>query len=266
MRFVQKDVRAMKAWTVKELARISGVSVRTLHHYDEIGLLKPAFVGENGYRRYRRPELLRLQQILVWRELDIPLREIAALLDSPGFDLPAALREQRGRLAEKAGRYALLLATIDRTIADLEGERTMEASDLYAGTVAPEKQAEYEQWLRRRFGAGIEPHLQHARKRVDAMTADERRVWMAELADIEGALAEAMRRGLPPDLPALDAPLARHFAWTTSQWATQPPRGAYGQLGEMYRQHPDFVARYEAIAPGFTGWLAAAMAAWAARG
>ena len=93
----------MKTYTVAELARLAGISVRTLHHYDEIGLLKPAFTGQNRYRYYGRDELLRLQQILVYRELDIPLGDIAALLDRDpkrGFsrrDATAANGQKRER-------------------------------------------------------------------------------------------------------------------------------------------------------------------------
>ena len=91
----------MKLLTVKQVAKVSGVSVRALHHYDEIGLLKPASIGRNGYRYYGRDELLRLQQILLHRELDIPLGEIRAILDDPKFDqldaLRAPARKARGR-------------------------------------------------------------------------------------------------------------------------------------------------------------------------
>ncbi len=255
----------MQAYTVNEVAKLSGVSVRTLHHYDAIGLLKPAFVGDNRYRYYRRAELLRLQQILIYRELDIPLRDIAALLDSPAFDLATALREQRRQLADKAERYRRLLQTIDRTIAELDGDQTMNVEELYKGTIGHEQQAEYEQWLRQRLGACVEPHLAHARKRVDAMTDAERTAWMAELARIESALSEAMRRGLPPDAAALDAPLMRHYAWVTAQWSGNATTAAYAGLADVYRGHPDFVARYEAISPGFTEYLCQAMVAWAAR-
>ena len=91
----------MKKLTVKQVSRISGVSVRALHHYDEIGLLKPASVGENRYRYYGEEELLRLQQILIHRELGIPLGGIAAILDAPGFDRLKALKSQRERLPAK---------------------------------------------------------------------------------------------------------------------------------------------------------------------
>jgi DNA-binding transcriptional MerR regulator len=87
----------MQRYTVKQLAKLSGVSIRTLHHYDQIGLLKPARLGNNRYRYYEEPEVLRLQQILFHRELGFSLQEIAALLDRPGFDrLRRCVRIARG--------------------------------------------------------------------------------------------------------------------------------------------------------------------------
>src|SRR3569833_3100298 len=123
----------MRLLTVRQVAKLSGVSVRALHHYDEIGLLKPASVGRNRYRYYGQDELLRLQQILLHRELDIPLNEIGAILDDPGFDQLEALRQQRERLVSEAKRYARLVRTIDRTIASLNGAETMRNAELYKG-------------------------------------------------------------------------------------------------------------------------------------
>lgn len=123
----------MKKLTVKQVAKLSGVSVRALHHYDEIGILRPAFLGENGYRYYGEDELLRLQQILIHRELGIALGDIAKLIDAPGFDRLSALRQQRERLAAEAIRFAQLVTTIDRTIASLQGEITMKNAELYRG-------------------------------------------------------------------------------------------------------------------------------------
>ncbi|MFS8606999.1 MAG: MerR family transcriptional regulator, partial [Gammaproteobacteria bacterium] len=110
----------MRHYTVKQVAALSGVPIRTLHYYDEIGLLRPAYVGENGYRYYTEDELLRLQQILLHRELGFALKEIAALLDARDFDRLSALKAQRSRLEAEAKRYRRLVATIDRTITRLE--------------------------------------------------------------------------------------------------------------------------------------------------
>src|SRR5438105_14624569 len=102
-------VLVVRGLTVSEVAKLSGVSVRTLHHYDEIGLLKPDSVGANGYRYYGRDELLRLQQILFHRELGFPLEEIAKVLDAPGFDRAAALRAHRDKLQAERRRYGQLV-------------------------------------------------------------------------------------------------------------------------------------------------------------
>ena len=154
----------MATYTVKQLARLSGVSVRTLHHYDEIGLLKPSFVGENRYRYYGREELLRLQDILFHRELGVPLQEIARLLERAGRDRVAILSRHRERMAERVERSRQLLRTIDRTIAELNGEGTMDDKELYHG-FAPAKQVEYEDWLVENYGdsmrEGIEASKAH---------------------------------------------------------------------------------------------------------
>ncbi len=248
----------MADYTVSEVAAMARVSVRTLHHYHEIGLLRPAHVGDNGYRYYGRAELLRLQQILIHRELGIPLAEIGALLDAPGFDRLATLRQQRGRLAEEAARFAEMLRTIDRTIADLEGDRAMKDADLYSGVVDPKKQAEYEAWLDKRMGAGTV--AKSGKPDMAAMPA-----MMAELRDIEQPLAQALRDGIAADSTDLDPLLERHFAWVKKSWRREASPAAYAGLADIYDAHPDFTARFEAIEPGFAAYLTSAMRDWAAR-
>src|SRR5450432_1267163 len=136
----------MKQYTVKQAAKLSGVSVRTLHHYDEIGLLKPAHLGENRYRYYGREELLRLQQILFHRELGFSLDEIGRTLDAKGFDKVAALKAHRTKLEAETRRYRQLMRTIDDTLAALEGAAKMQDKAMYRG-FDPEQQAGYEKEL-----------------------------------------------------------------------------------------------------------------------
>ena len=167
------EARNVKLLTVKQVAKISGVSVRALHHYDEIGLLKPASVGRNRYRYYGQDELLRLQQILLHRELDIPLNDIAAILDDPAFDQLEALRQQRDRLAGEAKRYARLVRTIDRTIASLNGASAMRNADLYKG-ISPQKQAEYEAWLIERYGGDLPERIAVSRNKYESLTDAEK--------------------------------------------------------------------------------------------
>ena len=254
----------MKLLTVKQVAKLSGVSVRALHHYDEIGLLKPASIGRNRYRYYGQEELLRLQQILLHRELDIPLNEIGVILDDPTFDQLAALRQQRAKLAQEAKRYARLVRTIDRTIASLTGDDTMRNADLYKG-ISPEKQAEYEAWLIEKYGGDLPQHIETARKKHAAMTDAERARLQDELIEVETAWAEAMKNGVPADSRALDPLLKRHRAWVSVMWDRPCPPGAYHGLADLHLSHPDFVGRYESIAPGFSDYHADSMKAYAAR-
>src|SRR6201994_414387 len=151
----------MSDYTVKALARLSGVSVRTLHHYDEVGLLKPACVGANGYRYYGREELLRLQQILFHRELGFSLEEIGRALDADGFDKVAALKAHRAKLEAQTQRYRELMGTIDQTLASLEGDEKMDDKAMYRG-FDPKQQDAYEKELVDKHGAAMQGHIDHA--------------------------------------------------------------------------------------------------------
>jgi DNA-binding transcriptional MerR regulator len=254
----------MKQLTVMEVAKASGVSVRALHHYDQIGLLKPAFLGENGYRYYGEAELLRLQQILIHRELGIPLGDIAAILDAPGFDRLKALEAQRHRLAAEAKRYAQLVRTIDRTIASLQGARVMKNAELYQG-LAPEKQAEYEAWLIDTYGGDMPSRIADSRRKYADLTDPEKQKLQDELYQLEQGLAEGLRRGLPMGSPSLDPLLARHRDWVAFMWGRPCPPEAYAGLADLYLSHPDFIARYETIEPGFASYLAGSMKVYAHR-
>jgi len=119
--------------TVKKVASISGVSVRTLHFYDEIGLLKPAFYGTNGYRFYEEAQLLMLQQILFYRELGLDLGQIRATIQRADFEKADALACHREVLQQQLVRMRTLLGTIDRTIAHLKGETRMEGEQMFEG-------------------------------------------------------------------------------------------------------------------------------------
>src|ERR1700676_3781802 len=109
------------AYTVKQVAAMSGVSVRTLHFYDETGLLNPAYYGANGYRFYEEPQLLTLQQILFYRELGFELKEIKRILDRADFENVAALESHRQVLEKNVTRTRTLIETIDKTIQHLKG-------------------------------------------------------------------------------------------------------------------------------------------------
>ncbi len=124
----------MNGYSVKKLAKLAGVSVRTLHHYDQLGLLKPSLRTEARYRLYGEKELLRLQQILLYKELDFSLQEIGDILDKADFDLLEALQSHKTALQSRRDRLGVLLTTIDKTIQKLKGEELI----ISPGTTASE--------------------------------------------------------------------------------------------------------------------------------
>src|SRR5690348_339931 len=121
------------AYTVKQLAVISGVTVRTLHFYDETALLKPAYSKANGYRIYEEPQLLTLQQILFYRELGFELKRIHEILSQREFEKIAALQSHRQVLEKNAARTRTLIETIDKTIRHLKGTKKMKSEELFRG-------------------------------------------------------------------------------------------------------------------------------------
>jgi DNA-binding transcriptional MerR regulator len=121
------------AYTVKQLAVMSGVTVRTLHFYDEMALLKPAYTKANGYRIYEEPQLLMLQQILFYRELGFELKRINEILSQREFEKITALKSHRQVLEKNFTRTRTLIETIDKTISHLKGARKMKSEELFIG-------------------------------------------------------------------------------------------------------------------------------------
>src|SRR5512147_2760804 len=130
-------------FTVKQLSKLAGVTPRTLHHYDEIGLLKPSRVGDNGYRYYGEESLLQLQQILFYRELGIPLEEIKKIMGRRDFDVLGALYSHKDALKKQMARLNRLINTVDNTINHLKGNMEMSNKQLFEA-FSDEQQAENE--------------------------------------------------------------------------------------------------------------------------
>jgi MerR family transcriptional regulator, thiopeptide resistance regulator len=129
-------------FTVKQLSKMAGVTPRTLHHYDHIGLLRPSRVGENGYRYYGEEALLKLQQILFYRELDFPLDDIKKIMGRRDFDVVAALYSHKEALQKQIARLNRLLATVDKTINHIKGVKEMSQIELFKG-FSEEEQEKY---------------------------------------------------------------------------------------------------------------------------
>ncbi|MBB4153073.1 DNA-binding transcriptional MerR regulator [Sphingomonas jinjuensis] len=246
--------------TVRQVARAAGVSVRTLHHYDALGLLVPAHVGDNGYRYYGRAELLRLQQILFYRELGLPLARIGAVLDDPEFDTLAALRGHRVALAERVERYRDLILTIDRTIDSLERDEMMDDQDLYAG-IAPETKARWNREARERWGDGA---VDAAAKRLATDPAPS--TLKDEMAANRRAFATLAGKGADPASAEAQDVARAHYRWVCRSWT--PDAGAFAALGRMMVDDPGFRATYNEGpegAPGTAAFMAEAMRVFAER-
>lgn len=129
-------------FTVKQLSKLAGITPRTLHHYDDIGLLKPSRVGDNGYRYYGEDAVLRLQQILFYRELDIPLDDIKKIMGRRDYDVMGALQSHKEALSKQAARINRLIQTVDNTINHLKGSKTMSDDKFFEG-FSEEEQEKY---------------------------------------------------------------------------------------------------------------------------
>lgn len=243
-------------YTIGDLAKAAKVSLRTLRHYDAIGLLAPAHIRPNGYRIYGRAEAERLSEILLYREMGIGLAEIAGLLDQK--DRAGRLRAHRARVIADRDRLDQVVELLDSTLAAIEGDREMTIEELYKPFSA-EKQQDYEAWLIETYGAEMAGQVAAATANM-ASLPDGMEGGMAALREIEGALVAAYEGG--GDAPG--ALLARHRDWIARMSGQPCDIERFAGLADLYQSHPDFIARYEALSAGFSAWLPAQMRAWAA--
>ena len=246
------------SWSIVEVARHAGVSSRTLRHYDDVGLLPPAYVGSNGYRYYEQEQLLRLQEVLVLRELGLSLDAIRRVLEGT-VDRTAVLREHHAALLAERDRLDRLAETVARTIDRKDGD-VMRPEELFEGFDA-ERQRGYEADLVARYGDQVKAQIDESWRRIGTMTkADADRV-QAELAERDQEYAALLDAGVAPGDPRVQEVTARHYAWVCQFWTPSPE--AFAGLGDLYVDHPDFHARYDAIRPGLAEFVRDAMAVYA---
>lgn len=238
-------------YTVKQLATLANVSVRTLHHYDAIGLLHPSQVGANGYRQYDEAALLRLQQILLYRELDIELAQIKVILDQPDFDLVAALRAHKAALAAKGERLRVLMQTIDDTIQHVTGETPNRMSEkrLFNGFDA-ETQKEYEREVRLEYGPTL---VNESIRRWNSYTKEEQQAIMEEGRQGYSDLVAAMEKGLTGRDAEVIALLDR---WQDHiRIFYEPTLEILRGLGELYNTDERFMATFRAFDADLPAYL-----------
>jgi DNA-binding transcriptional MerR regulator len=248
------------SYTVGEVAAMAHVTVRTLHHYDEIGLLTPSARTDAGYRCYNRDDLERLQQILFYRALGFSLERIAAAIKD-GRDSRAQLLEQRRLLHEEIARLQAMATAVDRALeAEVMGIKlTPEERVEVFGQFKPE---DHEAEARERWG-GNNAFAESQRRTVTYSKEDWQRL-MSEAGEIYRGLAEAMERGAAPtSVEAMD--LAERHRQHLRTWFYDCSHDTHRRLGEMYVSDARFAEHYERIAIGLASYVRDAIAANALR-
>jgi MerR family transcriptional regulator, thiopeptide resistance regulator len=249
------------ALTVSQVAEIAGVSVRTLHHYDEIGLLRPSGRSAAGYRLYNDADLARLQQVMFFRELEMPLQEIRKALSDPEFDIAAALRMQRQLLSEKAARLHGLLSAVDAALARLGNEEPMTREEMIQMFDGFDPSA-YETEVEQRWGQT--EAYQESRRRTARYSKRDWEAIKSEANATFARLADLMTAGIAPDSSeAMDA--AEAHRQHIDRWFYPCSPAFHRGLGRLYVDDPRFTANLDKTTPGLAAYAAAAFAANAER-
>ena len=220
---------------------MAGVSVRTLHYYDEVGLLKPAAIQKNGYRVYEERELLTLQQILFFRELDFSVEDIKRVFSSPSFDMRQALRDQRTLIELKKKRLSGLIKTIDLTLQKLETHTPMDDQDMKElyDTFGEDTIKQYADEVKEKWGS-TEAYKQ-SMERASKMTKADYEKYKQDSDVFMKKVAATMDKGATS--PEFQALIAEHFK-SLSTWY-EPNFEMYRGLAKMYVDDPRFTAYYE---------------------
>jgi DNA-binding transcriptional MerR regulator len=229
-------------YTIRELADLAGVTTRTLRYYDQVGLLKPAEIAENGYRYYDRGNLLTLQQILFFRELDIPLKEIQLILCQPDFQLFSSLKNHQRTILERISRYQNLLHTIQMTLLDLEGDQIMKPEEIFNGFNEQEYQAEARKlW-------GDTPQFNESQRNWSSYSEDEKE----EIIKLGGEITRRMVTGdsqAKPDDPGVQTAVSEYYQYLNEYFYSCEVE-FLRSLADMWVQDPRFAVNYERIREG----------------
>lgn len=247
----------MDVLTVGGVARLSGVTVRTLHHYDELGLVVPGGRTPAGYRTYGTGEIERLQEVLFFRELGFALEDIKRIVEQPGYNRAAALERQRQLLESQTDHLLALIDTVDRA---LQAERTgisMPIEDAL-GVFGDFDPAEYEEETKERWGES-DAYKQSAARTARYTKQDWERL-KAELDDIYGRFLALMAGGTPPSAAAAMDVAEEHRAHI-SRWFYDCSKETHAGLGQMYPADVRFKENIDKAGEGLAEYMSAAIAA-----
>lgn len=259
---IKRPERRAGVWTVGEVAALTGVSVRALHHYDELGLLSPQARSEAGYRQYTAPDLARLHRILTYRELGFGLADIARLLEAaPGAEV-GALRIQAALLRERLQRTQAHLTQIEQFLAAAErGEGVLLMSDerikqMFGGF----DPAQYEAEVQQRWGETAA--YRQSRARTSRYTAADWQQVRAEMGAITARYLALLEAGTDPTASEAQAVAAEHHAHISRRYYDAPPAMMRG-LAQMWVQDERFTRNIDTARAGLAAYQSAAVTAWA---
>jgi len=251
-----------RAYQIAEVARLAGVSSRTLRYYDKVGLLAPSSRSVAGYRLYTAADLLRLQQIMIGRSLGLSLEAIRKLLDDPLLDRRQLLLQQRQALVEKARATEEMIRSVDVALTLLNSEYLEDApvdmKKLFDGF----DPAQHEQEARERWG-GSEAYAQ-SRQRTRRYKAEDWRRNQAEWQTLMSDAATALRERMRPDEPRVMDLAERHRLWL-ERWFFACPPAMHAGFADLYETDTRFASAIDRFAPQLTGFWSAAIRANAAR-
>lgn len=240
-------------YTVQQLATLAGITVRTLHHYDAIGLLPPAQVKPNGYRYYGEAELLKLQQIMFFRELEFSLEDIKKILNNPRFDMSTALLDHRKLIELKRKRMTDLLRTIDKTLHKINNTKTMEDKELYDGFSSQEEADAMAKEAKERWG-NTEAYKQ-SQERYGKLTKEEKLRIKEAGEELLKKIVTHMNKGAAS--PEVQKLIAEHYAGLRTFY--EPSIELYRGLADMYVSDPRFAAYFEKYHKDLPGFMKEAM-------
>jgi len=229
-------------YAIKEIADLAGVTTRTLRYYDEIGLLPPAKTGENGYRYYDQTSLLKLQQILFFRELEVRLNDIQQILSRPDFSLLGALEEHRSSLLKKSERLSKLIKTIDLTIATIKGESNMSAKEYFKGF----DETQYEEEARQRWGEtrqyaeSQKKWASYSKAQKEAIKSEGEHLFVRMVSEDPNTA---------PDDPHVQAAIGEYYAYINKNFYTCEVGHLRG-LADLWAEDPRFANNFEKIREG----------------
>ncbi|MFC4024826.1 MerR family transcriptional regulator [Oceanobacillus longus] len=240
-------------YTVNKLAKISGVSGRTLRYYDQIGLLKPARINSSGYRIYGQKEVDLLQQILFYRELEVSLEEIADILNEPTYDQTKALKNHYKKLMQKRAHLDKLIATVERTIASKKGGTPMQDKDKFAGfkdNLIDENEQKYGEEIRKAYG---DETVNTSNAKLRGLSEEDFKAMNDLGEEIMLLLEKAYKTGNPASDLAQEV-AAKHKQWLMYSWPNYS-KEAHASLAEMYVSDERFTAYYDKAIKGGTEFL-----------